>query len=87
MLFRKFENYLKVWHIFLEDSGLLFYLAVEDACLSRHHISAINNVGNFYHLIRMNEAEGKMSRIVFKLRNFEASLGPNELGLRAFYDL
>ena len=24
---------------------------------------------------------------MFKLRNFEASLGPNELGLRAFYDL
>ena len=30
-----------------------------------------------------NEAEGKM----FKLRNFEGSLGPNELGWWAFYDL
>ena len=28
-----------------------------------------------------------MSRVEFKLRNFEGSLGPNELGLRAFYDL
>ena len=49
-----FENYLKVWNIFLEDSALLFCLAVEEACLSRHQISAVN-VANFYHLVMYTE--------------------------------